>query len=262
MASAPTSPGREDRVGASPSASLSSPLERVGVRPTILPDPRWLAITLALACATAPSPPLHPLTPRGTWYVVQPGEGIDQISTRTGVPAEDLLEINGLRRDDPLEPGRLIFLLEPEGPAPPAPELAPPLVIEGATGGLRWPLAQPILSSPFGARQGRPHEGIDLAAPPGTPIHAADGGQVLYAGNAVRGYGNMIVVQHGADLLTVYAHGSVLLVKTGDKVAAGQEIARVGQSGRATAPHLHFEVRRGQVPQDPMRFLPRLNAGK
>jgi murein DD-endopeptidase MepM/ murein hydrolase activator NlpD len=193
--------------------------------------------------------------------VVQPGEGVAQIAARTGVPAEDLLEINGLRPGDRLEAGRLIFLLEPEGEVRPAPPPAPALVLEGGAP-LRWPLSAPLLSSPFGARQGRPHEGIDLAAPSGTAIFAAEGGQVLYAGDAVRGYGNMVVVQHGGDLMTVYAHGSALLVKTGDKVKAGQEIARVGQTGRATAPHLHFEVRRGQVPQDPLRFLPRLSPGQ
>jgi len=193
--------------------------------------------------------------------VVQPGETTSQIAARTGVPAEDLLEINGLRPGDPLVAGRLLFLLEADSAAPPPPAPAPPLLIEGGAP-LRWPLMSPLLSSPFGARQGRPHEGIDLAAPTGTPIHAADRGQVLYAGDAIRGYGNMVVVQHAGDLLTVYAHGSVLLVRTGDKVTAGQEIARVGQSGRATAPHLHFEVRRGQVPQDPLRFLPRLYPGK
>jgi len=189
---------------------------------------------------------------------------VSQIAARTGVPAEDLLEINGLRPGEPVEAGRLIFLLESEGPAAPVPPgvaPAPAVIVEGGAP-LRWPLAAPVLSSPFGARQGRPHEGIDLAAPTGTAIHAADNGQVLYAGDAVRGYGNMVVVQHGGDLLTVYAHGSALLVRTGDKVTAGQEIARVGQSGHATAPHLHFEVRRGQVPQDPLRFLPRMAPGK
>lgn len=225
-----------------------------------------LSLLAVIGCATAPPPPLHPLTPRGAWYVVQPGETIAAIATRTGVPAEDLLEINGLRPGQPVEAGRLIFLLEPEGLAPPLPPATaqqppPPLVAEGAAP-LRWPLASPLLSSPFGTRQGKSHEGIDLAAPTGTSIRAADGGQVLYAGDAVRGYGNMIVLQHAGDLLTVYAHGSVLLVRTGEKVAAGQEIARVGQTGRATAPHLHFEVRRGQVPQDPLRFLPRLDPGK
>jgi murein DD-endopeptidase MepM/ murein hydrolase activator NlpD len=229
-------------------------------RPSRAPSALCLLLALAGCALVRPSEaPLHPEGPRGTWYTPQPGETLAQIAARANVPAEDLAEINGLKKGDPLEPGRPIFLLEAASlsrPAPPPPDLA----LATTTDSLRWPLADPRLSSPFGARQGRVHEGIDLAAPLGTAIRAADGGQVLYAGDAVRGYGNMIVLQHGGDLLTVYAHGSVLLVRTGDKVAAGQEIARVGQTGHATAPHLHFEVRRGQVPQDPLRFLPRLPA--
>lgn len=242
-----------------------------------------VAGALALGCAgLRPAPaPLHPQTPRGSWYIVQPGETLASIATRTGVPAEDLAEINGVPRSAALEAGRLIFLLEAESspavvtrasplpavtpPSMPPPRPAPPPERPAPAAGwvegpapLRWPLTAPVLTSPFGARQGRVHEGIDLSAPTGTPIHAADAGQVLYAGDAVRGYGNMIVIQHLGDILTVYAHASVLLVRTGDKVTAGREIARVGQSGRATAPHLHFEVRRGQVPQDPLRFLPGL----
>jgi murein DD-endopeptidase MepM/ murein hydrolase activator NlpD len=120
-----------------------------------------------------------------------------------------------------------------------------------------WPVDQGQLSSPYGRRWGRLHEGIDLAAPTGTPVRAARGGTVLYAGNTLRGYGHMVVLQHDGDFLTAYAHNSVLLVRVGDQVKAGQMIARVGQSGRATAPHLHFELRKGQVPQDPLRFLPR-----
>jgi murein DD-endopeptidase MepM/ murein hydrolase activator NlpD len=215
---------------------------------------------LAVGCATLrPAPrPVAAETPRGSWYTVQSGETVEQIATRAKVPMEDLLEINGLAAGARLEPGQLLFVLDPEA-APSRP--TPPVVAVGQGTSLRWPLAAPILSSTFGNRQGRPHEGIDLAAPTGTAIHAADNGQVLYAGDAIRGYGNMVVVQHAGDLLTVYAHGSRLLVHTGEKVAAGQEIARVGQTGHATGPHLHFEVRRGQVPQDPLRFLPELPPG-
>jgi murein DD-endopeptidase MepM/ murein hydrolase activator NlpD len=121
---------------------------------------------------------------------------------------------------------------------------------------LSWPLGEPVLTSAFGARDGRRHEGIDLGAPKGTPVLAACAGHVLYAGG-MRGYGKMIVLQHEGDLLTVYAHSSALLVKAGQKISAGQAIARVGQTGRATGPHLHFEVRRRQIPQDPLEYLPR-----
>jgi lipoprotein NlpD len=225
-----------------------------------------VALAAASGCAIPKPAPLHPDTPRGSWHVVEPGETMAQIASRTGVPVEDLLEINGLRRNQALEPGQLLFLLDAEGLSRPASAPAPrtelPAALLATGTPLRWPLSEPRLSSPFGARHGRTHEGVDLAAPTGTPIYAADGGQVLYAGDAVRGYGNMVVVQHADDLVTVYAHSSVLLVRTGERVAAGQEIARVGQSGRATAPHLHFEVRRKQVPDDPLRYLPGVPGAK
>jgi murein DD-endopeptidase MepM/ murein hydrolase activator NlpD len=220
------------------------------------------ALALALLAAgcghLGSGPPLHPDNPPGVWYVVQPGESLADIAGRAGVPVEDVAELNGLRRGETLAAGKLIYVLYGDeahrvpavAPLPEAPTTA------GADAPLRWPLDQPRLTSSFGARDGRPHDGIDMGAPIGTPIRAAADGRVLYAGDGVRGYGNMVVLEHAGDLLTVYAHSSVLLVRTGDRVAAGQEIARVGQSGRATAPHLHFEVRRGQVPQDPLRFLP------
>jgi lipoprotein NlpD len=242
------------------------------VRSSRRPERGWLALALlataAGGCATLRAPPdPPPESLRGAWYVVSPGDTLTSIAARHGVPVEDLAEINGLGGGDTLAAGRVIFLLAPDGPARPRPRravaVAPPLTAPLATErkretSLRWPLVQPRLSSAFGARPGRPqpHEGIDLAAPLGTPILAAEAGEVLYAGSDVRGYGNMVVLRHPGDLLTVYAHTSVILVHTGDRIDVGQEIARVGQSGRATAPHLHFEVRRAQVPQDPLRFLP------
>jgi murein DD-endopeptidase MepM/ murein hydrolase activator NlpD len=120
-----------------------------------------------------------------------------------------------------------------------------------------WPLASVAVGSLFGSRDGRLHEGIDLPAPVGTPVYAAGDGRVIYAGAGIRGYGNLIVVEHAGDLLTVYAHNSALLAREGDKVVTGQRIALVGQSGRASGPHLHFEVRAGQIPRDPMTYLPR-----
>ena len=97
-----------------------------------------------------------------------------------------------------------------------------------------------------------------MAAPIGTPVYAAAAGTVIYSGDRVRGYGNMVVLKHSGGLVTVYAHNSVLLVKTGEQVLLGQEIARVGDTGRSTAPHLHFEVRRRDTPVDPVPFLPPL----
>jgi murein DD-endopeptidase MepM/ murein hydrolase activator NlpD len=78
---------------------------------------------------------------------------------------------------------------------------------------------------------------------------------VVYAGDGIRGYGNLVVLQHAGDLLTVYAHNSALFVSQGQTVRAGDRVAAVGQTGRATGPHLHFEVRQGQIPRDPMSYL-------
>jgi murein DD-endopeptidase MepM/ murein hydrolase activator NlpD len=201
---------------------------------------------------------MHPSTPPGHWYVVEAGETLDLIARRAGVPAEDLLELNGFESAALVKPGTLLFVL-----TGPASGTAPPAVAAtelGAARPLRWPLTtiHVLVGSPFGARWGKPHEGIDLPAPVGTPVFAAADGRVVYAGGAIRGYGNLIVLKHAGDLLTAYAHNSVLLVSQGQSVRAGDRIALVGQSGHATGPHLHFEVRSGQIPRDPMSYLPPL----
>ncbi|GAB1577639.1 M23 family metallopeptidase [Bordetella petrii] len=118
----------------------------------------------------------------------------------------------------------------------------------------------PFLSSSYGWRRNpvthryAMHEGLDFAAPSGTPILAAAGGVVLEA-SYLAGYGNTVEVDHGDGLITRYAHASKLLVKPGDLVGRGQEIARVGSTGRSTGPHLHFEVRLAGQPLDPRLFL-------
>jgi murein DD-endopeptidase MepM/ murein hydrolase activator NlpD len=121
---------------------------------------------------------------------------------------------------------------------------------------LDWPVDGP-LSSGFGRRDGRPHEGIDLAVPDGTPVRAAAGGVVAYAGDRLRGYGRLVIVAHAGGLSTVYAHNSRLLVREGEPVARGRVVALSGHSGHVTAPHVHFEVRRDARPEDPLKYLPR-----
>ncbi|MFV0282606.1 MAG: M23 family metallopeptidase [Castellaniella sp.] len=122
------------------------------------------------------------------------------------------------------------------------------------------PVDYPALSSSFGWRRnpvsGRRsmHEGLDFVAPRGTPIRAASGGLVTRAGT-LRGYGKMVEIDHGNGLHTRYAHASSLLVKAGDIVRQGQQIARVGSTGRSTGPHLHFEVRMADYPLDPTLFI-------
>ena len=111
-----------------------------------------------------------------------------------------------------------------------------------------------MLYGRYGVREGRRHDGIDLAAPEGTPVAAAAAGTVIYAGEQA-GYGALVILRHEGGLVTVYAHNSRLLVKEGDRVARGEPIARVGETGRTTGPHLHFEVRVGTQPRDPLGFL-------
>ncbi len=120
-------------------------------------------------------------------------------------------------------------------------------------GGLQWPL-RGVLYARFGKKGREPHDGIDLAAPAGTSVRTAGEGVVLFAG-AQSGYGLIVVVGHEKGLVTVYAHSRDLRVRTGQTVRAGQVIATVGESGKTSGPHLHFEVRVDGEPVDPLRFL-------
>jgi murein DD-endopeptidase MepM/ murein hydrolase activator NlpD len=118
-----------------------------------------------------------------------------------------------------------------------------------------WPI-DGIVTSGYGVRRGRRHDGIDISASSGTPIHAVDGGKVVFS-SRLRGYGNLVLVKHKKDFFTVYAHNSRNIVKKGTIVKKGQVIARVGSSGRASGPHLHFEVRKGSRARNPLFFLPK-----
>jgi len=122
-----------------------------------------------------------------------------------------------------------------------------------ADAGLIWPAAGPV-TSPFGMRWGRMHDGIDIGASMGSPIHAAASGTVIYAG-WMSGYGNLTLIDHGGGLATAYGHQSRLEVSVGAQVTQGQEIGLVGSTGHSTGPHLHFEVRANGVPVDPMGYL-------
>ncbi|NKB49133.1 MAG: peptidoglycan DD-metalloendopeptidase family protein [Alphaproteobacteria bacterium] len=132
---------------------------------------------------------------------------------------------------------------------------APPMPKRDA-GGFIWPVEGRVLSS-FGAKASALHnDGLNIAAPMGAPVRAADNGVVAYAGNQIRGFGNMLLIKHSDGLITAYAHADKLLVTRGDVVSRGQVIARVGKTGGIEAPQLHFEVRKGSQAVDPRKFLP------
>ena len=120
-----------------------------------------------------------------------------------------------------------------------------------------WPVDRARLTRGFlpNARP-RPHFGLDLAAPRGTPIFAALAGHVIYAGSGFRGYGRFIIVEHNNDWATFYGHLDKILIKQGEMIKQGQLIGQMGRTGRATGTHLHFELRRDKKAIDPIAFLP------
>ena len=133
-----------------------------------------------------------------------------------------------------------------------------PVKAAEATGALptfRWPVRGKVITS-YGAKtNGKANDGINLAVPEGTPVKAAEDGVVAYSGNELKGYGNLVLVRHSNGYVTAYAHASELLVKRGDTIKRGQVIAKSGQSGEVASPQLHFEIRKGSTPVDPLQFL-------
>jgi murein DD-endopeptidase MepM/ murein hydrolase activator NlpD len=135
---------------------------------------------------------------------------------------------------------------------------APAVKPSEATGALptfRWPVRGKVITS-YGAKtNGKSNDGINLAVPEGTPVKAAEDGVVAYSGNELKGYGNLVLVRHSNGYVTAYAHASELMVKRGDTIKRGQIIAKSGQSGEVGSPQLHFEIRKGSSPVDPLQFL-------
>jgi murein DD-endopeptidase MepM/ murein hydrolase activator NlpD len=124
-------------------------------------------------------------------------------------------------------------------------------------GAYRWPLSAGIVSSEYGHRWHKPHEGIDIAADEGEPVYASASGEVLYADSRMRGYGNVVILRHDSQMTTLYAHNQSMKVRLGDKVEQGQVIALLGSTGHSTGPHIHFEMRRSHEPLNPRAILPK-----
>ncbi len=119
----------------------------------------------------------------------------------------------------------------------------------------RWPVKGRVIAG-FGPKpSGGQNDGINLAVPEGTPVKAADDGVVAYAGNELKGYGNLVLIRHANGFVSAYAHASELMVKRGDTIKRGQVIANAGQTGNVTSPQLHFEIRKGSTPVDPTKYL-------
>ncbi len=210
---------------------------------------------LAAACAT------------GIHHRVRPGENLYRISKAYGIDYKRLARINRIPPPYHVRAGQRIFIpgakrqLPVAVITPRAVSAKPPQRhYEPRSRGLLWPVSGRVTSG-FGPRPPGHHDGIDIAAPKGTPVRAAGAGRVIFS-DRLSGYGNVIILEHDGGLTTVYAHNARNLVPTGARVERGQRIATVGDSGRASEPHLHFEVRKDNVARNPLFYLPPQSAAR
>ncbi|MGQ0792945.1 MAG: peptidoglycan DD-metalloendopeptidase family protein [Deltaproteobacteria bacterium] len=177
----------------------------------------------------------------GIYHTVRAGETLYRISVNYGVTIEEIARLNDIADAARIEVGQRLAISQSGG----ASKLIRPL--EGR------------ISSGFGRRGGAQHTGIDIPAREGALIKAAAAGLVVVSARSLdgySGYGRIIEIEHGGGMRTVYAHNRRNRVSTGECVRAGEVIAEVGSSGRATGSHLHFELRLGGAPVDPARYLP------
>ena len=223
-----------------------------------------------------------PLKPKGITHAVVRGETLFRISQAYQVKVAILMEANRLKASTPLRVGQRLFIpgvtvvkkVDPFRPLtkedretlerslseevtapPPPPPVEPPRPRVKTDADLLWPIQGPI-NSPFGPRWGKFHAGIDIGSPHYQEVIAAEDGEVIYANETRGALGKAVVLQHDRGLRTVYAHLSIIIAREGETVRQGQPIGGVGDTGRATGPHLHFEVRRNGVALNPEDSLP------
>ncbi len=198
----------------------------------------------------------------GVYHTVQKGQTLYSIATAYGLDVKVLQRANHIGDPKKLKtgvrlwiPGARRVLSVTISDKPQTQKSKSPPTVKPRKGFLIWP-TKGTLTSRFGMRNGRKHEGIDIAAPKGTPIHAAAEGEVVFSGWGPTGYGKMVIIKHKHHLTTLYAHNSKLIAKKGSWVKQGQKISLMGSTGRSSGPHLHFEVRNDTHPKDPIKYLP------
>ena len=207
-----------------------------------------------------------PESPYGIHHTVQKGQTLYQIAQVYGLNLEVLRQVNHIPDASKIKVGdrlwipgarRVLQILKNSSPLRSKTNRTTKKKFshQPRKGILIWP-AKGTLTSGFGKRNGRKHEGIDIAGPKGTPIYSAAAGKVVFSGWGPTGYGKMVIVKHAHHLTTVYAHNSKILVNKGMQVKQGQQIALMGSTGRSTGPHLHFEVRNNTEPKNPIKYLP------
>jgi murein DD-endopeptidase MepM/ murein hydrolase activator NlpD len=221
-------------------------------------------VFLASGCARHKIPTERPSpTPerKGVYHVVERHQTLYRICKTYGVDLKKVASLNGIADVSKIETGQRIFI----------PGARKVLKVEiyiddvAAEAGEKvkiaykkldfiWPVEGRI-NDAFEEAESRRHQGIDISSPLGAPIKASNAGTVIYSNNTIKGYGNLIILRHSEEFVTVYAHNQVNLVEEGAWVEKGQIIGKVGQTGRASGPHVHFEIRKNNKPIDPLLFL-------
>lgn len=198
---------------------------------------------------------------KGVYHVVERHQTLYRICKTYGVDLKTVALRNGIQDHHKIRMGQRIFIPGAERPLkvdihiedvvlePSESEKLTPQRFD-----FGWPV-EGKKTNLFENSERKMHQGIDISAPLGTPIKAAGPGVVIYAGNTIKGYGNLIILRHSQEIVTVYAHNQVNLVEEGAPVDRGQVIGKVGQTGRATGCHLHFEIRRNNKAVDPLLYL-------
>ena len=209
--------------------------------------------------------------PRRRTHVVKTGETGFQIAMDYGVPWSAIAAANAMKPGDEVKVGQKLVIptvsaktvvASATSPSPsPSASASPAAMIDTPAPKFAWPLTgkvrRPFLAT--GVKDG-PHEGIDILSPEGSAVRSAAAGQVIFAGQGPEDYGLTVIVFHGGRWTTTYSFLSKVTVKEGDTVKAGERVGQVGETGMATEPQLHFEVRKNKVPLDPVKFLPKVKA--
>ncbi len=185
-------------------------------------------------------------------HTVKRGETGYRIAARYDVGMAELMRLNRIKAPYRLQAGQKL-VIPPQESAAAQPAV---LSVPARTGShFSWPAYGAVISR-FGVKQGGyRNDGINIRVRPGTKVKAAEAGVVVYAGNRIKGFGNLLLIRHDGGWITTYGHNADLLVSRGDTVKRGQEIATAGQSGNVSEPQIHFEIRKGITARDPLRYL-------
>jgi murein DD-endopeptidase MepM/ murein hydrolase activator NlpD len=220
----------------------------------------WIAFAVSGCGGTAPAGRPASAVRAPATYVVARGDTLYAIARHYGVSVGRLMTANAISDPRDLRVGQRLVIpgsyqAASIGSTVRGEQSATPYRGIRADRQFAWPVADGTVTSGFGIRNGVMHDGVDIAAPVGTPVLAAGGGTVIFCGR-LHGYGNTVIIQHGPHYVTVYGHDERNLVREGEQVRRGQEIGEIGATGHTTGANLHFEVRRDNIARNPLAYLP------